>query len=207
MLHSLAIDRVVSHNAKLRAVVNKMIANITKATIGEKKRALKAIATSSANNFQALFNDLLVNPRGYDFDRDKKSIEALRHLLTSTSQQFPLTIAKPAAANGAELKRVVDAVTAQFKQLVEYNDLSRLLWDGSTPKSEKAAQLFYFGVADSYCKANNIDIWPEVHSGGGPVDFKFSTGYNGSPRGRWSTVTKSSSKPTRLPPRPTRVCF
>jgi hypothetical protein len=47
------IDRVVSHNAKLRSVVNRMIANITKATIGEKKRALKAIATSSANNFQA----------------------------------------------------------------------------------------------------------------------------------------------------------
>jgi hypothetical protein len=53
------------------------------------------------------------------------------------------------------------------------------LWDGSNPKSEKAAQLVYFGVADSYCKANDIDISPEVHSGGGPVDFKFSTGYNG----------------------------
>jgi hypothetical protein len=173
------IDRVVSHNAKLRAVVNKMIANITRATIGEKKRALKAVATSSANNFQALFKDLLINPQGYDFDRDKKNLEALRHLLTSTPQQFPLTITKPAEANGAELKRVVDAVTAQFKQLVEHNDLSRLLWDGSNPKSEKAAQLVYFGVADSYCKANDIDISPEVHSGGGPVDFKFSTGYNG----------------------------
>jgi hypothetical protein len=74
---------------------------------------------------------------------------------------------------------VVDEVTTQFKHLIENNDLSRLLWDGSNPKSEKAAQLVYFGVADSYCKANNIDISPEVHSGGGPVDFKFSTGYNG----------------------------
>jgi hypothetical protein len=74
---------------------------------------------------------------------------------------------------------VVSEITAQFKRLVEDNDLSRLLWDNSTPKSEKAAQLVYFGVAGSYCKANNIDISPGVHSGGGPVDFKFSTGYAG----------------------------
>jgi hypothetical protein len=37
--------------------------------------------------------------------------------------------------------------------------------------------LVFFGVADSYCKANRIDISPETHSGGGPVDFKFSGGY------------------------------
>lgn len=61
--------------------------------------------------------------------------------------------------------------------MIEKNDLSRLLWDGTSPKSEKAAQLVYFGIADSYCKANNIDISPEVHSGGGPVDFKFSSSY------------------------------
>ncbi|WP_457662836.1 hypothetical protein [Sinorhizobium medicae] len=29
-----------------------------------------------------------------------------------------------------------------------------------------------------FCKANNIDISPETHSGGGPVDFKFSKGYS-----------------------------
>ena len=29
----------------------------------------------------------------------------------------------------------------------------------------------------AYCQANNIDISPEVNSGNGPVDFKFSHGY------------------------------
>jgi hypothetical protein len=174
------IDRVVQHNARLRVLVNKMIANITKATVRQKKRVLKTIATSSSTNFQAIFDDLMAgNPQGYDFARDRKSFDALRQVLTSTPEKFPLTIARPVAANAAELKRVVDEVTAQFKHLIENNDLSRLLWDGSNPKSEKAAQLVYFGIADSYCKANNIDISPEVHSGGGPVDFKFSTGYNG----------------------------
>lgn len=174
------IDRVVQHNARLRMMVNQMISNIAKATIGQKKRAMKAIALSSAKNFQALFSDLLAgNLEGYDFERDRRSIDALRELLTTTPKRFPLTIARPTAATAEELRRVVDEITAQFKHLVENNDLSRLLWDGSTPKSEKAAQLVYFGVADSYCKANNIDISPEVHPGGGPVDFKFSSGYEG----------------------------
>src|SRR5450830_1480838 len=107
-------------------------------------------------------------PQGYDFGRDRKSIDALRQLLTATPQHFPLKIAKPTSATADELRRIVGEITAQFKHLIEKNDLSRLLWDGSNPKSEKAAQLIYFGIADSYCKANNIDISPEVHSGGGP---------------------------------------
>jgi hypothetical protein len=174
------IDRVVRHNAMLRDRINKLIANIAEATIKEKKRAIKAVALSSSANFQALFNDLLAgNLQGYDFDRDKRNLEALRYLLENTSQRFPLKIAQPAAATRSELKRIVSEIVGQFKRLVENNDLSGLLWDGSDPKPEKAAQLVFFGVADSYCKANNIDISPEVHSGGGPVDFKFSSGYEG----------------------------
>ena len=34
-----------------------------------------------------------------------------------------------------------------------------------------------FGIADAYCKANNLDISPEANSGRGLVDFKISGGY------------------------------
>ena len=44
------------------------------------------------------------------------------------------------------------------------------------PKHEAAAQLLYYGIADAYCKANNIDISREVNNGHGPVDFKLSIG-------------------------------
>jgi hypothetical protein len=174
------IDRVVQHNSMLRDVVNKMLANITKATIKQKKRAIRKAAFSSAGSFQSLFDDFLTGKfEGYDFSKDRKSFETLRDALTTTPKKYPLAIAKPTVLNAAELKRIVYEITTQFKRLIENNDLSRLLWDGSTPRSEKSAQLVYFGVAESYCKANNVDISPEVHSGGGPVDFKFSTGYNG----------------------------
>lgn len=32
-------------------------------------------------------------------------------------------------------------------------------------------------IAHAFCKANNIDMSPETNMGGGPVDFKFSKGY------------------------------
>ena len=119
------------------------------------------------------------NPRGYDFDRDRRNIEALRVLLETTSTQYPLHIIAPQSKTREELRRIVLEILRQFKQLIENNDLAYLLFDGDNPKPEKAAQLVFFGIADSYCKANNVDISPEVHSGGGPVDFKFSVGYNG----------------------------
>ncbi len=37
--------------------------------------------------------------------------------------------------------------------------------------------MIFFAVADTFCKANDIDIAPETNPGGGPVDFRFSKGY------------------------------
>ena len=34
----------------------------------------------------------------------------------------------------------------------------------------------FFGIADSYCSANNIDLSREINGGRGPVDFKLSRG-------------------------------
>ena len=60
---------------------------------------------------------------------------------------------------------------------MEKNGLWYLLWHDGKPRHEKAAQRLFFAVADAYCKANGLDISPEIDSGAGPVDFKFSSGY------------------------------
>jgi hypothetical protein len=39
-------------------------------------------------------------------------------------------------------------------------------------------QRIFYADADSYCKANDIDISPEVDTGTGEIDFKFSSGYS-----------------------------
>jgi hypothetical protein len=47
-------------------------------------------------------------------------------------------------------------------------------------KKEEASQKLFYGIADAYCSANNlnIDISREPNAGRGPVDFKFSKGYH-----------------------------
>lgn len=63
--------------------------------------------------------------------------------------------------------------------MIEDNQLCKLLYDkNGKRKHESAAQLLFFGIADAYCSANNLDISPESDAGRGPVDFKVSKGAN-----------------------------
>lgn len=74
---------------------------------------------------------------------------------------------------------VVMQIVMQFKSLIEDNGAWELLYheDRLTPRKERSAQHLFSSVAEAYCRANNIDISPEVNSGNGPVDFKFSRGH------------------------------
>lgn len=73
---------------------------------------------------------------------------------------------------------IVQQICQQFKKLVEENGLCELLYDNNkkNAKHERAAQQLFFGIADSYCTANNIDLTRESNVGRGPVDFKLSKG-------------------------------
>jgi hypothetical protein len=51
------------------------------------------------------------------------------------------------------------------------------LWHGTKCRHERSAQRLFFAIAEVYCKANDLAVSPETDSGGGPVDFKFSSGY------------------------------
>ncbi|MEQ3495827.1 hypothetical protein [Vibrio sp. SSH13-20] len=77
------------------------------------------------------------------------------------------------------VKKVVNEILIQFKDLVENKGLWKQFWvDKSKPKNESSAQEIFTAVAHSFCKANNIDISPEADFGNGPVDFKFSSGFH-----------------------------
>jgi hypothetical protein len=115
----------------------------------------------------------------YDFGSDQDGHGLFRDALSNFATRYPLQLAKPKAKTQIELKRVVYEIVAHFKTLIEKNGVNELLWDRDRPRKEKAGQRLFFAVADVYCKANNIDITPEADSGGGPVDFKFSSGYDG----------------------------
>ncbi|MGQ8337881.1 hypothetical protein ACUNWD_15130 [Sunxiuqinia sp. A32] len=73
---------------------------------------------------------------------------------------------------------VVKDICQEFKDLIENKGMFKLLVNKAGERvPEKTAQLLFFGVAYSYCSANDLKLSPEVDSGNGPVDFNLSQGF------------------------------
>ncbi|WP_127966015.1 hypothetical protein [Agrobacterium sp. RS6] len=172
------VSRVALENEKIRDAFNSHVGLISQATLTEKKEALKRAALSSLKNFQTIFNSVIGSSDSYDPNADPLNLYHFRDLISGDTAAFKQAGLKIGPPSSKELSRVVTAVLDHFRMMVEQNNLWELLWHKDQPKRERAAQLLFFAVADVFCKANNIDISPETNSGGGPVDFKFSTGYS-----------------------------
>lgn len=113
---------------------------------------------------------------GYDFANDPLGVWQWDEVTRSYVSRNPLVIAPP--QDERAFNAVIKLVSAQFKLFVEEQGGWYLLWDlNRKEKPEHAAQLLFRGIAQSYCRANNISVDAEVNLGRGPVDFKFSNGY------------------------------
>ena len=113
----------------------------------------------------------------YDIDKDPKGyykwvLDTLKYVKENT-YNFIIPL------NQKEFEKFTHEVIDQYEQFLENNSGYKLLWDdkGRKAKSEEASQLLFTGIVKHYCKANNIDLNREVNLGRGPVDFKFSSGY------------------------------
>jgi hypothetical protein len=112
----------------------------------------------------------------YDFVNDPQGVHKWDETTHNFANAHPLTLL--AAHDDKTFFAVIDNVIAQFKLFVEEQGGWSLLWARTTKdKPEQAVQLLFRGIAQSYCRANNISLDAEVNLGRGPVDFKFSNGY------------------------------
>jgi len=102
----------------------------------------------------------------------------LRRIHEEVAKKYPLKLSVPKKHSVDSLYVVVVKIIDQFKHLIENRGLSKELWHNGERRGEKSVQRILFAVADSYCKANNLDINPEVDTGSGLIDFKFSVGYD-----------------------------
>ncbi len=114
---------------------------------------------------------------GYDFQRDPKGVWKWDQASSIFVANNPLTL--PEAQTKEEFLATIGKIVANYRLFVEDQGGWYLLWDSGSRKEkpERAAQLLFRGVAQSYCKANDISVDSEVNLGRGPVDFKFSKGY------------------------------
>jgi hypothetical protein len=173
------IDIVCRHNEELRAKVNEIIGMTWKhATRRISKKELK----ETLLKYPGVLRDMVEQyeekeGKAYDFGADPSGILSWQNIARAFTEKFPLEMAKKLKSPEDVLK-IVQTICGQFQALVEDNGLFRMFYDDSgNLRHERFAQLLFFGVADSYCEANNLDLNREPNAGRGPVDFKVSGGY------------------------------
>jgi hypothetical protein len=96
----------------------------------------------------------------------------------SIGREFPMVLSLAASPNIDQVLAVVEKIVDQFQFLIEKKGLNKALWKNGSPHKEHTAQMLFFAIAYSYCRANNLDISPEADAGTGVVDFKMSAGFN-----------------------------
>lgn len=164
-------------NAVLRASVNKLIGAIWKAKNRRQKYEIRSSLLASKDAFETLLAAIHeVKPTSYDFEKDPQGLLKWRDLLASAARDEPLILRLSAIATVDDAFNVVVKIVNQFTFLVEQKGLWKELWQDGKRRPEKSAQRLFFAVAYSYCDANNLDANPEMDTGTGVVDFKFSVG-------------------------------
>lgn len=173
------ISDAASFNSNLRNRVNDMISNIWKEKTKQEKNRVKQDILKSKEDIENLLSVIKNgNVQPYNFKEDKLSVMAWQDVLSNVASLHQLKI-NEIQNSEIGLKELVSKIIEQFKFLVENKGLNKLFWKSKTdPNKEKIVQMIFFAVAYSYCKANNIDVNPEMDTGNGNVDFKFSIGFN-----------------------------
>ncbi|WP_172116441.1 hypothetical protein [Halomonas hibernica] len=176
-------DTIAANNKILRNNLNALIGYTWReATHSLKKDELKTYILK----YPELIDDLVrqyaaKDAKPYDFLSDRSGEYIWYPVTRKITKENPLELNLPSHPMISDVEKMVLKICEKFKSLVEYNGLSELLYssDGSA-KHEKAAQLLFYGVAESYCESNNVLISRESDSGRGPVDFKFGTNMENS---------------------------
>jgi hypothetical protein len=168
------VDVICTENAEVRERVNKDIGNTWKqATRDIKKEELFRILRKNPEALGDLLSQYKAkDKRPYDFENDPNLKFRWVDVAQEAINLFPLELEPAKDKSPEELSRIAQAIISHFRKLVENNGLNEVL----RGQKESAAQRLFFGIADAYCQANDLDVSPEPNAGRGPVDFKFSQG-------------------------------
>lgn len=169
-----------SKNEQLRHEVNTHIAEIWKNKTTRDKGKLKNEALTSKESFLALLSVIKnTDAESYNISSDPMGLITWATKGQDYAKNYPLVLITNQTNSLQDLYAIVYKIIAQFRHLVEHCGLNKDMYkDNSSPKNESASQRLFFAVSYAYCEANNIDISPEIDTGTGKVDFKFSTGFN-----------------------------
>ncbi len=175
-----AVCEAARENENFRQQINQQVGEIWQTKTRLQKDNLKRTLLADKKAFQS-FIDLIkdTNIQSYDSSLDSAGELFWTRMLEKDllPTNYPLKLKLAVNPTLSDVYSVVIQIVEHFQILIEEKGLLKELWAGDKNRPEKSVQRLFFAVADSYCKANDLDISPEADSGAGPVDFKFSRGY------------------------------
>ena len=176
-------DGIVNASAKneeLRDNVNKHIAEIWAKKNKRAKGVLKNQALTDGESFKALLAVIAeADHSAYSTSADPEGLIKWATSAPEYAEENPIALHNPAVKNTDSLLSITSEIVTQFAHLIENCGLNHELYkENKKPRHESTAQRLFFAVAYAYCKSNDIDISPEIDTGTGKVDFKFSIGFN-----------------------------
>lgn len=168
------IDHVSGYNSSLRKIICDAIGLTWKDFEEMHKSELKRQLLSDAERLENILSKVSgATFQPYDFSLDRKKMYLAVFAKEVIVSPNPLTLPKVDEQNVLE---VVMRICARFKELIEVNRMSQLLYYDGKPHNEDFVQRLFYFIATSYCEANDIDINRESDPGCGELDFKFSSG-------------------------------
>ena len=168
------VDEVSDYNRNLRTIICEAIGLSAKEFIEMSKKELRESLLSDVDRL----NGILQNVAGtrfvpYDFSVDRGLVYLPMFIKEKyvSLNELPLP-----TADENNINDVVFKICKRFKELIEYNRMSTLLFSNGKPQNETFVQRLFYMTASLYCESNDIDINRESDPGCGELDFKFSSG-------------------------------
>jgi hypothetical protein len=174
------IDKVSSENDDLRKRVNKEIGNTWKfATSKVSKSKLKDAILHNPEILHDLIKQYRQKPKiPYDFVNDPSGQVIWAELSEKAVNDFPLNLAVLKPVTTDNILKVGKTICEQYAKLIESNGWFEFLYDNKGKlRNERFAQKLFYGIADQYCLANDLNLSREPNAGSGALDFKITKGY------------------------------
>lgn len=174
------VDRVCKYNDELRQKVNKVIGDSWKAASRAGKYQLKKLILENPELLRDLIKQYKEKPKAsYDFANDPLGELMWAELSENAPKTHPLNLSQYSPVTADNILDVVRKICEQYASLIENNGWFEYLYDAKGKlKPERASQLLFYGIAEVYCMANNLDLSRETNAGVGSLDFKLSRGFS-----------------------------
>lgn len=172
------IDRVQGYNEDLRTRLGESIGQTWKDLLKKGKKEFKKLLLENPDLLRDLIEQYKNKDRkSYDFKNDPLGELIWAELTEKVAEEHPVDLKSFGPITAENILSIVLKICETFKSLVENNGWFEYLYDNTGKlKPERASQLLFYGVAEAYCLANNLDLSREPNAGVGALDFKLSRG-------------------------------